>query len=229
MRICYFFLCCILGVCMRKWLNDSPLWSTFLVKEQEVKVSLVIFLIQKCSKVNQSLLTSSKFFLCGDFTSVSSFALRDGVIADDNFSGAPWVTKFGKLSIPENLVMTQRTSVRPYGLSGQWKVVRMDSWGRGKQRFFGGKSHGATSCNYIAQLVLKKRKQVERVRARRRRENYSETRWQAERDRARMNRQRQREREIQRQRERQQNNDMMKESVVLMSLWPRAINILISN
>ena len=45
----------------------------------------------------------------------------------------------------------------------------------------------------------------------------------------RMNRQRQREREIQRQRERQQNNDMMTESVVLMSLWPRTINILISN
>ena len=44
-----------------------------------------------------------------------------------------------------------------------------------------------------------------------------------------MNRQRQREREIQRQRERQQNNDMMTEGVVLMSLWPRAINILISN
>ena len=44
-----------------------------------------------------------------------------------------------------------------------------------------------------------------------------------------MNRQRQREREIQRQRERQQNNDMMTESVELMSLWPRAINILISN
>ena len=48
-------------------------------------------------------------------------------------------------------------------------------------------------------------------------------------DRARMNRQRQREREIQRQRERQQNNDMMAEIAVLMSLWPRAINILISN
>ena len=32
----------------------------------------------------------------------------------------------------------------------------MDSWGRGKYRFFGGKSHGATSRNYIAQLVLKK-------------------------------------------------------------------------
>ena len=44
-----------------------------------------------------------------------------------------------------------------------------------------------------------------------------------------MNRQRQREREIQRQRERQQNNDMMTEGVVLMSLWPRAINLLISN
>ena len=72
-------------------------------------------------------------------------------------------------------------------------------------------------------------RQVERVRARRRRENYSEKRRQAERDRARINRQRQREREIQRQRERQQNNDMMTESVVLMSLWPRAINILISN
>ena len=37
---------------MRKWLNDSPLWSTFLAKEQEVKVSL---------------LTNSKFFLPGDF------------------------------------------------------------------------------------------------------------------------------------------------------------------
>ena len=72
-------------------------------------------------------------------------------------------------------------------------------------------------------------RQVERVRGRRRRENYSEKRRQAERDRARMNRQRQREREIQRQRERQQNNDMMRESVVLMSLWPSAINILISN
>ena len=42
-----------------------------------------------------------------------------------------------------------------------------------------------------------------------------------------MNRQRQCEREIQRQRERQQNNEMMTESVVLMSLWPRAISILI--
>ena len=72
-------------------------------------------------------------------------------------------------------------------------------------------------------------REVERVRATRRRENYSEKRRQAQRDRARMNRQRQREREIQRQRERQQNNDMMTESVVLMSLWPRAINILISN
>ena len=48
-------------------------------------------------------------------------------------------------------------------------------------------------------------------------------------ERARMNRQRQREREIQRQRERQENNDMMTESVVLMSLWPRTVNILISN
>ena len=76
---------------------------------------------------------------------------------------------------------------------------------------------------------MKKRKQVERVRARGRRENYSEKRRQVERDSARMNRQRQREREIQRQRERQQNNDMMTESVVLMSLWPRVINILISN
>ena len=72
-------------------------------------------------------------------------------------------------------------------------------------------------------------RQLERVRARRKREDYSEKRRQAERDRARMNRQRQREREIQRQRERQQNNDMMTESFVLMSLWPRAINILISN
>ena len=60
-------------------------------------------------------------------------------------------------------------------------------------------------------------------------ENYSEKRRQAERYRARMNRQRQCQREIQRQRERQQNNDMMTESVVLMPLWPRAINILISN
>ena len=59
--------------------------------------------------------------------------------------------------------------------------------------------------------------------------NYSEKRRQAERDRERMNRQRQREREIQRKRERQQYNDMMTESVVLMSLWPRVINILISN
>ena len=64
-------------------------------------------------------------------------------------------------------------------------------------------------------------RQVERVRAKRRRENYSEKRRQAERYRARMN--------SQRQRERQQNNDMMTESVVLMSLWSRAINILISN
>ena len=32
----------------------------------------------------------------------------------------------------------------------------MDSWGRGKKRFFGGKSHGATSRDYIAQLVLDK-------------------------------------------------------------------------
>ena len=28
-------------------------------------------------------------------------------------SGAPWVTKFGKLSIRENLVMTKRTPARP--------------------------------------------------------------------------------------------------------------------
>ena len=47
--------------------------------------------------------------------------------------------------------------VRPYGLSGQWKVVRMDCWGRGKQRYFGGKSHGATSRSDNAQLVLKKK------------------------------------------------------------------------
>ena len=72
-------------------------------------------------------------------------------------------------------------------------------------------------------------RQVERVRTKRRKENYSEKRRQAERGRARINRRRQREREIQRQGERQQNNDMMTESVVLMSLWPRAINILISN
>ena len=31
------------------------------------------------------MLTSSKFFLPGDFTSIFSFALRDGVIADGNF------------------------------------------------------------------------------------------------------------------------------------------------
>ena len=37
---------------MRKGLNDSPLWSTFLTEEQEVKVSLLILMIQKCSKVN---------------------------------------------------------------------------------------------------------------------------------------------------------------------------------
>ena len=55
---------------MRKWLNDSPLWSTFLAKEQEVKVSL---------------LTNSKFFLPHDFTSVFSFALHDSGIADGNF------------------------------------------------------------------------------------------------------------------------------------------------
>ena len=42
-----------------------------------------------------------------------------------------------------------------------------------------------------------------------------------------MNRQRQREREIKGQREWQQNNDMMTEGVVFMSLCPRAINILI--
>ena len=79
------------------------------------------------------------------------------------------------------------------------------------------------------QNVSEESRQVERFRARRGAENYSEERRPAERDRSRMNRQRQREREIQRQRERQQNNDMMTESVVLMSLWPRAINILISN
>ena len=32
-----------------------------------------------------SLLTNSKFFLSGDFTSVFSFALHDGGIADGNF------------------------------------------------------------------------------------------------------------------------------------------------
>ena len=72
-------------------------------------------------------------------------------------------------------------------------------------------------------------RQRERVRSRRRRQNFSEESRQGERDRARMNRQRQREREIQRQRERQQNNDMTTEGVVLMSLWPHAINLLISN
>ena len=83
----------------------------------------------------------------------------------------------------------------------------------------------------IRQNFSEESRQVERVRARRRRENYSEERRQAERDRAGMNRQRQHEREIQRQRERKQNNDMMTESVVLMSSRPRAIiiNILISN
>ena len=49
------------------------------------------------------------------------------------------------------------TYVRPYGPSGQWKVVRMDSWVGESTGFFGGKSHGATSRNYIAQLVLKKK------------------------------------------------------------------------
>ena len=79
------------------------------------------------------------------------------------------------------------------------------------------------------QNVSEESRQVEIFRARRGAEIYSEERQPAGRDRSRMNRQRQREREIQRQRERQQNNDMMTEGVVLMSLWPRAINILISN
>ena len=73
------------------------------------------------------------------------------------------------------------------------------------------------------------RRQVERDRVRANREHFSDERRQAERDRARMNRQRQHERKIQRQRERQQNNDMMTEGVVFMSLWPRVVNILISN
>ena len=53
-------------------------------------------------------------------------------------SGAPWVRKFGKLSIRENLVMMSpyvRPYVRPYGLSGWWKLVRTDFWGRGKRSF----------------------------------------------------------------------------------------------
>ena len=41
-----------------------------------------------------SLLTNSKFFLPGDFTSVFSFALRDGGIADGNF-----VTLYNLLSL----------------------------------------------------------------------------------------------------------------------------------
>ena len=32
--------------------------------------------------------------------------LYDDDIYDDVYSGAPWIRKFGKLSIPENLVMT---------------------------------------------------------------------------------------------------------------------------
>ena len=73
------------------------------------------------------------------------------------------------------------------------------------------------------------RRQAERDRVRANREDFSDERRQAERDRARMNRKRQRERKIQRQRERQQNNNMMTEGVVFMSLWPRVVNILISN
>ena len=30
-----------------------------------------------------------------------------------SFSGVPWVTRFGKLSIRENLVMTSQTTARP--------------------------------------------------------------------------------------------------------------------
>ena len=44
-----------------------------------------------------------------------------------------------------------------------------------------------------------------------------------------MNRPRQREREIQRQRERQQNNDMMTEGVVLMSLWSALLTFWFQN
>ena len=39
-------------------------------------------------------------------------------------SGAPWVTKFGKLSIRENLVMTQRTRARPLDISHQHKTAK---------------------------------------------------------------------------------------------------------
>ena len=62
---------------MRKWLINSPLWSTFLAKlaRSEEVAGLLIFLIQKCSKVKRFLLTSSKFFLHGDFMSV--FPLLD--------------------------------------------------------------------------------------------------------------------------------------------------------
>ena len=37
--------------------------------------------------------------------------------------GAPWVRKFGKLSIRENLVVTSAYSVRPYTLWGWWKGI----------------------------------------------------------------------------------------------------------
>ena len=128
--------------------------------------------------------------------------------------------------------------VLPYGLSGQWEVVRLDSQGRGKQRFFWREIawrnvaqlyRAIISRNYVAQLVLKKRKQVERVRARRRRENYSEKRRQAEQERARMNRQRQREREIQRLIA-PGHSDIYTTLSVIMSLFCcRSLCILISN
>ena len=54
-------------------------------------------------------------------------------------SGEPSLRQFGKISIREILVMTS-AYFRPYGLSGQWKVVHMDSWGRGKQDFVAGNS-----------------------------------------------------------------------------------------
>ena len=51
----------------------------FFSKRARNTGELVIFFIQKCSKVNEFLLTSSNFF-----TSVFSFALCDGGIADGN-------------------------------------------------------------------------------------------------------------------------------------------------
>ena len=49
------------------------------------------------------------------FNPIHSGAL---VHAKERASGAPWVRKFGKLFIRENLVMTSAYSVRPYTLWG---------------------------------------------------------------------------------------------------------------